>query len=165
MPDEEPDVGAGDEGLAAARDDDALDRRVRCRGVERVLELRHDDFVERVHRVRTIDRQRRDAIGDLRSDQREAERRARARLRLESRRHWQVPARGEVRDEIPGALDAGVVHQLERATSPPQADARADVGIFDRADAFVDERRRDIARRGSQAIRHRLETAPRPAFR
>ena len=75
VPDEEPDIGAGDERLAAAGDDDAFDRRILRRGVKRVLELRDDGFVERVHRVGTIDRQRRDAIGDLRAHERKAERR------------------------------------------------------------------------------------------
>ena len=37
LPHEEPDVGAGDEGLAAAGDDDALHARIGGRGVERLL--------------------------------------------------------------------------------------------------------------------------------
>ena len=74
MADEIADVGAGDERLAAAGDDDALDGRIGGRGVEGLFELRDDVLVERVHRVGTIDRQRGDAIGDLRTHEREAER-------------------------------------------------------------------------------------------
>ncbi len=64
--DEIADVGAGDERLAAPGDDDAPhvpDRRPR-RGTAR-LELRDDGFVQRVHGVGAVDRQRGDAVGDL----------------------------------------------------------------------------------------------------
>ena len=134
VPDEEPDVGAGDERLAAPGDDDALHGGIAGGGVECLVQLRDDLLVERVHRVGPIDGQRRDAVGDLGANQREAERPGRPSLAVERRRHGQVPTRRQRRDEIAVARSiADVVHQLERAAAPPQADARADVGVLDRA--------------------------------
>ena len=89
VPHEEPDVGSRHERLAAPRDDDALHQGIRGRRAEGLVQLRDDLFVERVHRVGAIDRQRRDASGDVRSDQREAERRC---LFEPERRAWPASA-------------------------------------------------------------------------
>ena len=154
---EESDVGSRQERLAAARDDDSFHRGIPRRGVERVLQLRDDVLVERVHRVWTIDGQRGDTVFNLRTNEGEAERLAGAGLAFERGRDGQAPARGKSGDEIAGALDAVVVHQLERAAAPAEAHAGADVGVFDRADAFVDERGRDVARSGGQPVADGLE--------
>ena len=105
VPDEEPDVGAGDERLAAPGDHDAVHRGIAGGRVERLFELRDDLFVERVHRVGPVDRQRRDPVVDLRSHEREAERPARASLLVERRRQGRFQRAAKRRDELLRACD------------------------------------------------------------
>ena len=122
------------------------------------LQLREDGFVQRVHRVGAIDGQRGDAIGDLGTHEREVERPAGTRLVVDRSRDAHVPARGKRGDEVAGAREAEVIHQLERAAPPAEADPRADVGILDRPDAFVDERAGDETGRGRKAIANGRES-------
>ena len=57
------------------------------------------------------------------------------------------PTRRDAGGQRVRALHAVVVHQLERTPAPAQPDARPDVGVLDRPDALVDERRGDVERR------------------
>ena len=60
--DEEADVGAGDEGSARTRNHNSPHVRIRGGATERLGQLRDDGFVQRVHRIGTVDGDRGDAV-------------------------------------------------------------------------------------------------------
>ncbi len=154
---EEDDVGTCDEGLARAREHDAAHLRIGDRLLEPLAQLLRDLGVERVHGVGTIDGEGGDAVLRLRPHEVNRERRAELHLLAKERRRLELVTLLERAREPERLVDADPIHQLERPLRPAQADARADVGVLDRADPFAHQLRRDVKGHAEQSIANRGE--------